>query len=272
MINLTTALALVRGTMSETSQTFQPKNWQSIDVSKMPGSRMQECLNVNIKAHLDGCTDLDRYKEILKPNLPWADEHFEQERISGKPWNPGTTWKTWPWGNSADKFRNEDGQFSHSYAERFWPRYAGQGTDADWATVADVHDNFGIRYRYGDLDDLINHLLRDPESRQAYLPIWFPEDTGVVHKERVPCTLGYWFVVRNGQMHMHYSIRSCDYYRHFHDDVYLAIRLMLFILTSLQIMDAPRWRDIRPGDFSMWIGSLHLFINDYNKLFKKGPT
>ncbi len=36
--------------------------------------------------------------------------------------------------------------------------------------------NRGIRYRYADLHDVIDTLNKDPLTRQAYIPIWFPED------------------------------------------------------------------------------------------------
>lgn len=265
------------------SYLVHPATWQSIDVSKKPEMATSEILNYSGSVYMP-TTDLKYYQENVKPNLPWADEHFERERVSGEPINPGVTWKTWPWGNSADKFRTEGEQFSHSYAERYWPKFAGT---TPGGRINDPHfregsrkvPSFaelprsgmyhkGIRYYYGDLNDVINHLLDNPLSRQAYLPIWFPEDTGVVHKERVPCSLGYQFIRRGTNLHINYWLRSCDFYRHFRDDIYLTVRLLLRVLERLQ-GQSDDWRDVQPGLYSMWITSLHLFTNDRKVLY--GP-
>lgn len=139
----------------------------------------------------------------------------------------------------------ETQKFSHTYSERFWPP---QG--------------YGIRYPFGNLDSLVHLLLKYPTTRQAYLPIFFPEDTGAVHGGRIPCTLGYHFLMRDGFMHVHYPIRSCDFVRHFRNDCYLTVRLLLWILERLKEKDPDRWGYVLPGMFSMWCGSLHVFRND----------
>jgi thymidylate synthase len=73
-------------------------------------------------------------------------------------------------------------------------------------------------------------LLRDrPTTRQAFIPIWFPEDTGAHHGERVPCTLGYHLMARDGRLKIVYYMRSCDFLRHFRDDVYMAGRLCQWV-------------------------------------------
>ena len=187
--------------------------------------------------------NLDRLRGAIKPNLPWADDHFK-ERVSGWPLNPGETWKNWPWALAADKHRTEGECFSHTYMERFW------------AAKTDGH---GIRYPYGDLGSLVELLRREPNTRQAYLPVFFPEDTGAIHGGRIPCTLGYHFIQRGGYLHMSYYIRSCDLYRHFRDDVYLAAKLLLWVRDQVN----PNWT---PGWLRMDIGSLHCFVNDYWRL------
>ncbi len=241
------------------SHEVHTSQWQSTDISNKPEMSTYEVLGWGFKANCLN-TDLDFYRQRIKPNLPWADKHFETERVSGKPINPGETYKEWPWGNSADKFKSANDKFSHTYAERYWPKLAEVESP-----LIDV--NKGIRYRYGDLDDLVLHLLRHPLSRQAYLPVWFPEDTGVVHAERVPCSLGYHFIRRGDYLHCSYWLRSCDFYRHFRDDIYLTIRLQLWILAQCKELDPQGWGTVQPGMFSMWITSLHCFKNDYRILF-----
>jgi thymidylate synthase len=109
----------------------------------------------------------------------------------------------------------------------------------------------------GDLGDLVELLRRSPNTRQAYLPVFFPEDTGAHHGERIPCTLGYHFQQREGVLSMWYFLRSCDYTRHFRDDCFLAIGLLDYLIKEVN----PNWKR---GVFHMVIPSLHMFINDWN--------
>jgi thymidylate synthase len=124
----------------------------------------------------------------------------------------------------------------------------------------------GIRYPYGDLDDVVSLLAREPYTRQAYLPVWFPEDTGAVHGERVPCTLGYHFILRDNQLHTFYPLRSCDFLRHFRNDVYFAVRLTQWVRDQV-LMTCPKsnevyWTGVTPGNLTMQIVSLHIFEGD----------
>jgi hypothetical protein len=241
------------------------EKWQSIDISNRPEAAMKELTNVTfeVAAPFRDGMKLDTYRNQIHPNLPWADRHFELERVSGQPINPGETWKEWPYANSADKFRNGE-LFSHTYAERYWPKRAHY----DPSSYSDCDPMAGIRYAYGDLEDVVKLLAREPLTRQAYLPVWFPEDTGVVHGERVPCTLGYHFMMRDNRLNVSYFIRSCDFVRHFRDDLYLTVRLQLWILETLRKMDhTGKWDDVHPGNFFFWCGSLHCFVNDYRKMF-----
>ncbi len=191
----------------------------------------------------------------VKPNLPWAENHF-LERVGGEPLNPGEQYKHWPFYKS-DEFRTEQGKFTHTYMERFWPKFA----EVPMGKTFGVPRN-GIRYPYGDLDSVISLLVKDPYTRQAYLPIWFPEDTGAVHGGRVPCTLGYHFMMRDNRLHIFYDIRSCDALRHFRDDIYLACRLNLWILAPLRALDPDGWNQVEPGDLTMHIYSFHIFQGD----------
>lgn len=191
-------------------------------------------------------------KELIsevKPNLEWADEHFE-ERVGGLPLNPPPSHVRWPFAQKNNSQFGGESKFSHTYPERIWPRYASEESN----TVMK-----GIRFEYGDFSDVMDLLLREPFTRQAFLPIWFPEDTGSSHGERVPCTIGYHFMRRGDHFHLVYFIRSCDYIRHFRDDIYLACRKLMWLLDILKERDFDRWKDVKPGYFAMHIVSLHCF-------------
>lgn len=265
------------------------ERWQGVDVSKDPSAVTYELLNVEISVDLDPDDTLDDYADQIRPNIPWADDHFA-ERVCGSPLNPGTEWKNWPWANSADKFR-KDMIFNHTYAERLWPKWAKycrqrvDGVDylggklpcpsptvparrQPWDAAYDESRKkmTGIGFEYGDLADLVLLLANEPTTRQAWIPLFFPEDTGLGDGGRKPCTLGYQFIVRNGAISIWYPLRSCDLVRHFRDDCYLAIRLLLWVLDRCREINPEFWNDIVPGNYSMHCTSLHVFENDMRKL------
>lgn len=232
------------------SQMVRTERWQGVETK--PEHVMRELLFTYFSVPMRGLETLEHWQGDIKPNLPFADVHFA-ERVGGEPTNPGEAWKIWPWGNAADAHRTEGGKFTHTYQERFWPKYGD-------VTTRGLGMLKGIRYPYADLGDLVAHLAAEPLSRQAYLPIWFPEDG--MCPGRKPCTLGYHFINRGDYLHVSYYIRSCDYVRHFRDDCYLTVRLLLWILDRLRERD-DRWRDVKPGLFNMHIGSFHMFFNDW---------
>lgn len=191
-------------------------------------------------------------------NQPWAEDHF-QERVGGEPVNPPPSNLWWPYAQAGNTDHKNDGIFSHTYPERFWPRMANVEGETNTGRQVFV-PHVGIRFEYGDYLDLLMVLAENPATRQAYLPIWFPEDLAASKDgERVPCSLGYHFLIRRGELHVEYHIRSCDVVRHFRDDVYMAGRLAHDILDRTKI-------DAVPGKLIMNIGSLHAFPPDVSFL------
>jgi len=272
--------------MENHGELVHPQRWQSLDVSDLPQAQMVELLHRDLRATMESENPQD-YQEVIKPNLPWADDHF-LERVCGEPLNPGVEWANWPWANSANGHRGEDQQFNHNYMERYWPKYAGktqdgrllEGSSTDFFGGQQSKGGYlkeeyipkkGIRHEYGDLGNVVELLTQEPDTRQAYLPIWFPEDTGTAHMGRKPCTLGYHFIVRNNKLDIVYYIRSCDFFRHFRDDVYLTVRLALWVIEQCRKANPTAWDGIIPGDFLMKITSLHMFIGDYQLKYGKNP-
>jgi len=261
------------------TEAIHTGSWHRIDTSHSPAHATYELTDVTVSLKVPA--KLSRLQDELKPDLPWADDHF-LERIGGIPLNPPPSHTIWPHGQFNGRHLTE-GRFSHTYPERYWPRHAGIVTCHESYTGSGYDDmepvdqygqtdsgrqvcegRFGIRYQYGDLNDMIRLLKRERLTRQAYLPVWFPEDTGVVENQRVPCTLGYHFLVRNNQLSCRYYMRSCDIYRHFTNDVYLTARLMQYIAGELceDIYKVP----VRVGQLVMYITSLHAFVGDRDKL------
>jgi hypothetical protein len=237
--------------------------WQGVVTIGKPDLQTKEILDLNLSINLDrgswydpGTVGMDYVTEVaeeIKPNLPWADEHFG-ERVGGVAANPDPSLPLWPWWRGQDKETMVDGKFTHTYSERFWPG-----------------DLAGLRFSYGDYSDVIDLLAREPYTRQAYLPIFFPEDTGARHGGRIPCSLGYHFLFRAGLLHCWYDIRSCDAVRHFRDDLYLAVRLVAHTLTSLfelaaQSRGDEAWLETSPGVLYFKAHSFHVHMGDYHHI------
>ncbi len=233
------------------------ERWQGIESP----DDMWELMNHSFQMFIP--KSLEELVSEVRPNLPWADDHFE-ERIGGLPLNPPPSNEWWPFNqNKNSEFKKEE-QFSHTYPERIWPKKAPINNSTGNLTKKILK---GIRYEYGDFSDVLDLLEREPFTRQAFLPIWFPEDTGAHHKERVPCTIGYHFMRRGDFLHVSYFIRSCDIMRHFRDDIYLACRKVFWVIEEMKKRDKS-WENVVPGYYAMHIVSLHCF-NSQKQILKQ---
>jgi len=265
--NFSEMLEYVSSRLKSGSHRVESPTWHS----QPSGKIMRECLNINFQVIMQG--DYYEWAKQLKANLPWADEHF-LERVSGVPVNPPPSHVNWPYAKKENGEHTKQGQFSHTYPERFWPKKAGnvisiessnKGLKLAFTDIAKgplSPDILGIRYRYGDLNDTIEKLLLNPLTRQAFIPIWFPEDTGLIN-ERVPCTLGYHLIMRNNRLHINYYMRSCDFMRHFRDDIYMAARLADWVLKKLRNEEFDIWGRVELGFITVSITSLHLFEEEH---------
>jgi len=207
-------------------EPYEVGEWQSQKIE----TRMLELRNLSFSMPLPWTAS--ELAQAVGAHLPWAEDHF-LERVGGHPLNPSPSEAWWPFARKQNADHKSEGEaFSHTYPERMWPKYANQ-TEPELGKIIKTFPHQGIRFGYGDLRDIVNQLTNTPHTRQAYLPIWFPEDTGVVHGKRVPCTLGYHFSIRNSTLDITYYMRSTDLLRHFQDDIYLAGRLAQWVATEI---------------------------------------
>lgn len=283
-----TYLMLVSDLMD--TKPFQTGEWQAMDVSGSALHETHELEDVTLVWDQIPSHALDTIPGI---DFNWAREHFG-ERVSGQPLNPAPSHVRWPYavrGNTdhtacptcgspeprkhpatqsegevthicSDPFHSGTaGTFDHTYPERFWPRRAGWPINEDRSRP----ELMGIRFPYGDLRDVVGLLATKPLTRQAYLPVWFPEDTGATEGQRVPCTLGYHFMQRNGQLTCRYYLRSCEVYRHMSNDVYFAAALMHWMCMEVAKMTNHQVR-FKPGSLIIHISSLHAFVGDKQKI------
>lgn len=252
------ARAFLATRLLETTPQNQGK-WQSLDVSKSSIHDTYELLNATFMYQMPQ-TVRSAQKQI-KPDLPWSEDHF-QERIGRRPINPGVEHANWPYHANGADLHLKGGKYDHNYMERMWPKqlhhemFDSQMQGSHW-------EFSGYRFEVGDLDDVVTQLASEPGTRQAYLPIWFPEDTGATAGQRVPCSLGYHFIIRDGLLHVQYNLRSCEIYRHFTNDIYMAVRLGQWVAEQLAMTHAV---DVMLGQLTTHIVSLHGFVGDTAKI------
>lgn len=256
------------------------ERWQGMNVKDNPAAATYELRNVVFEVPLHGEENLAHWRMDTAANIPWADDHF-LERVGGEPLNPGVQWANWPWASSADRHRTNE-RFNHTYMQRLWPKWAHYATDVALPIVNGTRRQPdrkswknpipGLNWTYGDLEDLIALLVKEPFTRQAYIPLFFPEDTGWGDGGRKPCTLGYQFLVRHEpdgpRLHVWYPLRSCDLVRHFPDDCYLTVRLLIWVLEQCRLRSNEFWSRVLPGTYAMHMTSLHIFENDKRELAK----
>lgn len=248
------------------------RTWHAVDISNSAAHVSHELEDVSLSFEMPH--SMEKAQEVIDPQLPWAEDHF-RERVSGRPLNPPPSAERWLEEGKASIHRKDFGgevtQYSHTYPERFWPKKAGpcgeeEGSHRFEGRAVNI-PHHGIRFAYGDLGDVCKLLMRDSLTRQAFLPVWFPEDTGAHHGERVPCSLGYHFMVREGQLNVTYMIRSVDFVRHFTDDVYMAVRLGQWMNEMLVESGADlEHGGIAIGRLTMHIMSLHYFEGDRKRM------
>lgn len=220
---------------------------------------------MNVTEHIKVDAHQSAWIETVKPNLPWAEDHF-QERIGGDPLNPSPSEAWWPFArkNNAEH-KDAQEKFSHTYPERFWPKFAGEPSYSVFQGGRQEIPHRGIRFDYGDFDDLLKVLKHNPMTRQAYLPIWFPEDLAAARDGlRVPCSMGYHFIWCGEcrALDCVYTMRSCDLVRFYRDDLHMAGRLLQHVAHEVQVP---------VGTLVVHIDNLHCFPGDIPLLHAQLP-
>lgn len=216
-------------------QPVTPLRWQSEEIKPKMWQIFHQSSKVRIMRNWK--------QQQFGYDVMWCNEHLA-ERVGGEPINPGSAYKNWPHYQQDETWRTQGTQFSHTYMERIWTNQVQ-----------------GIRFKYGNLSNVIDHLNYDIDTRQAFLPIWFPEDTSAAGHERVPCTLGYLFQRRKGYLDITYYIRSCDAIRHFRNDIFLTIGLLEFVISKLK-------HQLKPGFMVFHCANFHCFDSDLYTLDK----
>lgn len=174
------------------------------------------------------------YRMVEGVHEEWLQQEW-LDRLVGD-LNPGSAWKKRPevWTEFLEGYQgpHRPGHFSYSYSDRMGGEH---------------------------IEKIIEELKVHPSSRQLWLPVWDRRtDEDRRGSRRVPCSLGYQFLNRNGYLHVTYIMRSCDFATHYANDVALACAL------NEHIADAT---GLKRGTFNHFVGSLHVYRKDVEGVF-----
>lgn len=225
------ALNEIKRDIAELGTSVHPQTMQDKNIADDPDYETREYLDMIYTVKHPRLVDLHPFVKTFE----WCEAEFH-ERMRGL--SPGDqnleAWKlrSEVWEEFADR------GFGYTYGERY----------------------HGHRFIFNDgpVWSIIRELRTHPDSRQLFLPVWWETDDYRLGRERVPCSLGYWFVLRNGELHVTYLQRSGDYFTHLANDLYLTRKLQEFIAWQV---------GVKPGRFTHWIGSLHVYKKDVADVF-----
>ena len=120
--------------MYDSCYEVHTEKWQGKDIKQDDRFAMIEILNHSFTCQVS--PDLDVLREQIRPNVAWADEHF-QERVGGIPLNPPPSHQRWPY---AQKNNAEFGGAPKvSEARNFW------GKTLDWSAESSI---FKVTWNY----------------------------------------------------------------------------------------------------------------------------
>lgn len=176
---------------------------------------------LGVSFRITGWHDRVRNLENWGSNARFAEADF-QDRLSVDPINPGSA-LDYDISGVLSKYLNEYDRLRYTYSERM----------------------------YFQLECIIDVLKGKPDTRQAFLSIWDPNlDIGVLEEERVPCSIGFHFLIREGKLNIIYYMRSCDVKSCLCNDIYTVTRLLEHV--ALEVGVGFGWVQFN-------VGSLHYF-------------
>ena len=214
----------------------RPQSMQNKDISGNDDFVTKEITNYSY-CLLQVPEKLEHFLFVTDPrSKAWAEAEILERVSDAQTINPGEAYKIredlW------SQFLNEKGEFDYTY-----------------------HDRLNC---FEGIEKIITRIVEDPGSRQLILAMWEPSDIMFIGgQRRVPCTLNYQFLVREGKIHIIYNQRSADVVAHFGNDIYLAYRLMKYITDEVNKMVE---KPYKYGNLFHNIGSLHAYKKDWDIL------
>lgn len=218
----------------EMGQLVKPKTYQN---KVIEGDEQMQTKELICKQYC--LTDLpdSKWLFIFSQCKTWADSEL-WERLNGNAFtNPGIAYKLRS--DMWEQFLNSEGKFDYTYPERLHRIVDEDGND--------------------NLNSVIQLLRNDPDTRKAVLSIYDAKNDCQYYdgSRRIPCSMYYNFLIREGKVNLVYHQRSSDYVQHFGDDVFLAWGLMEHVARELKLP---------VGYLYHTIDSLHVYKKDWWKL------
>jgi thymidylate synthase len=131
----------------------------------------------------------------------------------------------------------DGGRFWGAYGDRVRLDSRGEGDDVHQAEI------------------VVARLKRDPDSRQALIVLWRPElDLNFDGKHDYPCTTMLMFLIREGKLQLHVTMRS--------NDVWWGLAYDAFQFTQLQLTVAHSL-GVQAGSYYHHAVSLHAYERDF---------
>ena len=226
--NCKEAINEIKRDIHEMGIKVHPHSMQNKIVKDDPNYETQEVQNYSFTI-----LDTTDKNDIVGNDLDWCKAEFKERVVyCNKFTNPGKAWllrkSTW------EPFL-VDGKMDYTYNARI------SGEDQ--------------------LELVIAELKRNPDTRQAIIQIHEPHDALFMGgTRRIPCSLCYQLMIRNGKLDIIYMMRSSDFNSHFKNDIWLADELRRYISDATHIP---------VGLFMMNISSLHIYrgYNNDEKVF-----
>lgn len=227
--NFKAAITEIARELRKCSSEVHTDTYQNKDISEDPMMTTKE-----LQAFSFAVIDTSDSAEMPGVTKEWCEAEFF-ERVSRQPWNPGNAYKyrkeVWDQFLVGDPSEVDDKIFDYTYAERM----------------------------YWQIDPVIKELCEHPATRQAIIEIHdrMIDQDGMGGVKRIPCSMFYQFMIRDGKLDVIYVMRSTDFATHFQNDIWLANKLKEYIATEV---------GIEPGKFIMFASSLHIYKKDWNEL------
>lgn len=244
----------------EMGKKVKPKSYQN---KVIEGNEDFETKEIICEQYCLTSLNHEEYLFAYTHSKEWADTEFK-ERVFGE-LNPGEAYKLRP--EMWEQFL-VNGKFDYSYPERLNQTVSFRGSEVTL------------------LQAVAMQLAFDPDTRKAILPVFgsyvregytdigehvlteYERDIDRLDgSARIPCSMYYDFLIRDGKLNICYHQRSSDFVCHFGNDVYLAWRLMLHMTEMVNtVRRQVGAKEIQPGYLYHTIDSLHSYKKDWVKL------
>jgi thymidylate synthase len=146
-----------------------------------------------------------------------------------------------------------DKQFISKFSS-FWENISDDGITSNSAYGYMIHKKYG----FDQLEQVVRILSLDPNSRRAVMNINYAHSKKLETKDE-QCTIALQFMIRNERLTMTTIMRSNDIWFGFPYDIIYFRALQVIIANIL---------DMKLGNHTHFVTSLHLYDRDYDKAIK----